>query len=124
MTDLRKIIYDKRSLSGALVQAAGTFLDKPTEEKTWSEIESMRRELAVIRTRTNEYLSEVENFLMENCPDWQSQWDLAHELYSPYNEPYSPEEIDIESLSSEFQEKGLNKELADQLATSIKYPVE
>lgn len=124
MTELRKIIFDKRSLTGALVQAAGGFLDNPVENKTWKEVEDTRRELAVIRNKVNEYLTEVDQYFMQNCEDWQKQWDLAHQLFEPFNEPYNPDEIDIETLSAEFQEKGLVKELADQVATTVKYPIE
>lgn len=123
MTELRKIIFDKRSLTGALVQAAGGLLDNPVENKTWAEVEAARREIAIIRAKVNEYLTEVDQYFMNTCEDWQKQWDLAHELFAPYNEPYNPDEIDIETLSKELQEKGLVKELAEQVATSIKYPV-
>ncbi len=124
MTELRKIIFDKRSLTGAFIQAAGGFLDNPVEGKTWKEVEDIRRELKVIRERVNEYLTEVDTYFMNNCPEWQKQWDLAQEVFLPYNEPYDPDEIDIETLSKEFQEKGLVKELADQVATTVKYPIE
>ncbi|QDF14454.1 hypothetical protein BRIZO_35 [Vibrio phage Brizo] len=124
MTELRKIIFDKRSLTGALVQAAGGFLDNPVENKTWKEVEEVRREIAIIRERVNDYLTEIDQYFMNNCEHWQKQWDLAQEVFLPYNEPYNPDEIDIETLSKEFQEKGLVKELADQVATTVKYPIE
>ncbi|QCQ57638.1 hypothetical protein JAVIER_41 [Vibrio phage Javier] len=124
MTELRKIIFDKRSLTGALVQAAGGFLDNPVENKTWKEVEEVRREIAIIRERVNDYLTEVDQYFMNNCEHWQKQWDLAQEVFLPYNEPYNPDEIDIETLSKEFQEKGLVKELADQVATTVKYPID
>ncbi|QDF14693.1 hypothetical protein PONTUS_44 [Vibrio phage Pontus] len=124
MTELRKIIFDKRSLTGALVQAAGGFLDNPVENKTWKEVEEVRREIAIIRERVNDYLTEIDQYFMNNCEQWQKQWDLAQEVFLPYNEPYNPDEIDIETLSKEFQEKGLVKELADQVATTVKYPID
>ncbi|QJQ85080.1 hypothetical protein KNV09_gp046 [Vibrio phage Athena] len=124
MTELRKIIFDKRSLTGALVQAAGGFLDNPVENKTWKEVEEVRREIAIIRERVNDYLTEVDQYFMNNCEHWQKQWDLAQEVFLPYNEPYNPDEIDIETLSKEFQEKGLVKELANQVATTVKYPID
>ncbi|QKN84709.1 hypothetical protein KNV05_gp047 [Vibrio phage River4] len=124
MTELRKIIFDKRSLTGALVQAAGGFLDNPVENKTWKEVEDTRREITIIRERVNDYLTEIDQYFMNNCEDWQKQWDLAQEVFLPYNEPYDPDSIDIETLSKEFQEKGLVKELADQVATTVKYPIE
>lgn len=124
MTEQRKIIFDKRSLTGALIQAAGGFLDQPVENKTWAEVENTRRELQVIRERVNDYLTEIDQYFMANCKNWQEQWDLANELFMPYNEPYDPDKIDIEALSAEFQEKGLVKELADQVATTIKIPLE
>ncbi|AUG85248.1 hypothetical protein FDJ20_gp046 [Vibrio phage Thalassa] len=124
MTELRKIIFDKRSLTGALVQAAGGFLDNPVENKTWKEVEDTRREITIIRERVNDYLTEIDQYFMNNCEDWQKQWDLAQEVFLPYNEPYDPDSIDIETLSKEFQEKGLVKELADQVATTVKYPID
>lgn len=124
MTEQRKNLYEKRSLTGALVNAAGCFLGQPPEQKTWKELEDFRKELGIIRDRVNTYFADVENYLMNNCPDWQEQWDLAQEVFLPYNDPYNPDDIDIEKLSTVFQEKGLNKELAHQVATSIKYPIE
>ncbi|AUG85056.1 hypothetical protein FDJ19_gp049 [Vibrio phage Ceto] len=124
MIEQRKLIFDKRSLTGALVQAAGGFLDNPVEDKTWKEVEDVRREIAIIRERVNDYLTEVEQYFINNCKHWQEQWDIAAKVFEPYNEPYDPDSIDIEKLSAEFQEQGLVKELADQVATTIKYPIE
>lgn len=124
MTDLRKIIYDKRSLNGALIQAAGAFLENPVEGLSWKEVEDMRSELKVIKERVFGYLTEVESFILDQATDWQEQWDLAHKLYMPYNEPYNPEDIDVEALTKEFVIAGLNELLASQAATSIKNPIE
>lgn len=123
MTELRKIIFDKRTLTGALVQAAGGFLDQPVEGKAWKEVEDIRREIAVISEKVNDYLSEVDQYFMDNCKDWQEQWDLANELYAPYNEPYDPDAIDVEALTAELKEKGLNEVLATQVAVMVKNPI-
>lgn len=123
MIEQRKVIYDKRKLTSGLILAAGTLLEKPANEYDWQQLEAARKELSVIRERVNAYVDEIDNFLTDNCEDWQKQWDLANELYAPYNEPYDIDAIVVKTLAQEFEEKGLVKELAEMVAYSVKNPV-
>lgn len=123
MTDTRrKELFEAAIGINFIVSTIAATIQNPVEECTWEEVENRRRSLAEASKRIGAYISSVEGYLLDNTPLWAQQWDLAQELFAPYNEPYNPEDIVIEELAAKFVEGGLDLKLAEQVATQIKYP--
>lgn len=120
----RSDVFEKRQLVGASVQLAANCIQNDPKDLTWKQVENMRKDLQDARKLVDSFISDVETVLTEGCDNWKDQWDLTFQLHEPYNEPYDPTLIDIEALAKEFEEKGLNEELALILATSIAKPEE
>lgn len=117
MTDIRRNIYEKRKLISAMVSAAGTFIENPVDEKTWSEVEKVRKELDVIKDRVVAYLDEVDNYITDQSKDWQEQWDLAYEIYQQESE--KEHTADLDQLTQHLEKRGLNNELASAIANQL-----
>lgn len=108
-----------------LLDNAAAIVQNPTESFTWEQVEDARKELATIGSVLHNYTQNLDTYVTDNTPIWAEQWDLANELFAPYNDPlnkYHTKDIDIAKLTTEFKEKGLCFKLAKSMATSIKYP--
>ena len=116
-----KQIFEIRDIIAAKVSLAGALVQNPIDELNWTEVEEYRKSLEGIRNEVTEYFNAIDNALTE-APTWTSQWELAEELYKPFQEDYDPTELDHEALAAEFIEKGLEKSFAEQLALSIAEP--
>lgn len=108
---------------GGFILAANEIAKVDPTTRSWSDVEKARKELEHIKTRTANFLNAIDEMIMEGSEDWKSQWDLANELYAPFNDPYDPSTIDVEVLKAEFVSKGLNEDLAILIASSVKHPV-
>lgn len=123
--DTREQLFTQAMGMKFLLDNAAAMVQNPVEQWSWKNVEDARQELTTIGNKLKQYTQQIDDYLTENTPTWASQWDLANELFAPYNDPdnkYNTSDIEIPVLAKEFEEKGLCKELAEVLATSIKYP--
>lgn len=121
----RKELFTQAIGMKLLVDTAAAVIQNPTEQMTWKEVEDTKVELQKIGKKLAWYIEAVEANLLDNTPIWAEQWDKAQELVAPWNDPddkYNPDDIVIADLAATFVKEGLCQELADVVATSIKYP--
>lgn len=112
-------LFEQRIMVGASVQLIGNALQNNLNGMTWTDVEAARKEIAKVKSAVSNYLSSVEDCIVQGADTWTKQWELAEELYEPFKEDYNPHDIDKEALKAEFVEKGLEPEFADQLVISI-----